>query len=319
MSYAVTVKSQVRVGCTLAGSLLVLALAGCQKTQDTASTAAASGTSASATKSEMAGKTIRIATEGTYKPFSMTKADGSLSGFDVELMQALCLEMKANCDIKPQDWDGLLPGLLAKKYDVVIDAMSITPDRQAQVDFTDPYFTNTLVFITKKGSPINPDDPAQIDSHTIAAQRSTLSTQWLEKNHPKAKQKLYEGIDSAFMDLAAGRADMMIADKAPAYFWVNTPDGQNFEVKGKEIDVNDQMAIIVRKGDPLRLSLNKALAAVKANGSYDKIYAQYFGNTATTHGSAVASQVTVASNVAVTTSTTTTTKTTTTTASASQP
>lgn len=281
--------------------LATVALTGCQQSNTPSNSQAASQTAntststAAASTPNLAGKTIRVATEGTYKPFSITNADGSLTGFDVELMKVLCDELKATCDIKPQDWDGLLPGLLAKKYDVVIDAMSITPERQAQVDFTDPYFTNTLVFITKKGSPINPDDPAQIDSHTVAAQRSTLSTQWLEKNHPKAQQKLYEGIDSAFLDLAAGRADMMISDKAPAYYWVNTPQGQGFEVKGKEIDVDDKMAIVVRKGDPLRQQFNQALAAVKANGTYDKIYNQYFGSATTTHASATASTVTVAS------------------------
>ncbi len=248
-------------------------------TSDTVtSSAATTGTSDSNT---MAGKTIRVATEGSYKPFNLTKPDGTLGGFDVELMNALCDDMQAKCDIKPQDWDGLLPGLMAKKYDVVIDAMSITPDRQAQVDFTEPYFTNTLVFVTKKDSPLNPDDPAQIDSHKVAAQRSTLSSQWMEKNHPKTQMKLYETIDNAFMDLASGRSDMMISDKAPAYDWLKSKDGQNFEIKGKEIDVNDKMAMAVRKGDPLAGQLSLALSHIKANGTYDKILQANFGDMMT--------------------------------------
>ncbi|MFW2177931.1 MULTISPECIES: transporter substrate-binding domain-containing protein [unclassified Moraxella] len=290
------------LGLVSATILATLSLSACQKPAEPKPAEAGASTpssTATATPSAMAGKTIRIATEGTYKPFSITNADGSLSGFDVDYMKALCSEMQANCDIKPQDWDGLLPSLLAKKYDVVIDAMSITPERQAQVDFTDPYFTNTLVFITKKGSPINPDDPAQIDSHAVAAQRSTLSTQWMEKNHPKSKLNLYENLDNAFMDLASGRSEMMIADKAPAYYWINTPDGKGFEVKGKEIDVDDKMGIIVRKGDPLKAELNKAIATTKANGVYDKIYNQYFGTTTTTNASATATTTQVASSASV--------------------
>ncbi|MFO1365919.1 MAG: transporter substrate-binding domain-containing protein [Moraxella osloensis] len=131
------------------------------------------------------------------------------------------------------------------------------------IDFTDPYFTNTLVFLTKQGSPINPDDPAQIDGHTVAAQRSTLSTQWMEKNHPKAKLSLHEGLDNAFMDLAARRSDIMISDKAPAAYWLTTPEGKGFEIKGKEIDVNDKMGILVRKGDPLRLEFKQSDCHVK--------------------------------------------------------
>lgn len=301
------------INTALFSALIVmgLTLTGCNKPADTTPTKSAASatpttnmaasttpsTSLPASTAAITGKTIRVATEGTYKPFSITNADGSLTGFDVELMRALCADMKANCDIKSQDWDGLLPGLMAKKYDVVIDAMSMTPERQAQVDFTDPYFTNTLVFVTKKGSNINPDDTAQIDSHTVAAQRATLSTQWMEKNHPKTKMKLYEGLDNAFMDLASGRSDMMIADKAPAYYWTKSAEGQGFEVKGKEIDVNDKMGIVVRKGDPLREEFNQALAHVKANGTYDKIAKSYFGDT-------------VAASVATASSTTTTVTTT---------
>ena len=276
----------------LSASILVAALTGCQKSDDAAKNTTVSSTASSAAPSS-SGKTIRIATEGTYKPFSITNADGSMTGFDIELMRALCDDMKANCEIKAQDWDGILPGLLAKKYDAIIDAMSMTPERKAQVDFSDPYFINTLVFLVKKGSPITPDDTAQIDSHTIAVQRSSLSSQWLDKNHPNAKQKAYESIDNAFLDLASGRSEMMIADKAPAYYWTTTPEGKDFEVKGKEIDINDKMGIVIRKGDPLRQDFNTALAHVKANGTYDKIYQKYFGNTKTT--TAAASTTTVAS------------------------
>lgn len=285
-----------KANSTLLGAMTVasLALVGCQKpAEKSAETAAASGTASTASYTSVAGKTIHIATEGTYKPFSTTKADGSLSGFDVELMRALCDEMKAKCEIKPQDWDGLLPGLIAKKYDAVIDAISITKERQAQVDFTDPYFTNTLVFVTKKGSTINPDDPAQIESNKVAAQRSTLSTQWMESTHPKAKLNLYENLDQAFMDLAAGRSTMMISDKAPAYYWLTTPEGQGFEVKGKEIDVDDKMAIALQKNSPLREDFNKAIAAVKENGTYDKIYQSYFGNMETTNAAASSVTTTV--------------------------
>lgn len=269
------------------------------KTETTTST-----TTAGATTNDMAGKTIRIATEGSYKPFNLTKPDGTLGGFDIEVMNAVCADMQAKCEIKPQDWDGLLPGLMAKKYDVVIDALSITPERQAQVDFSEPYFTNTLVFVTKKGNTINPDDLAQIDSNKVAAQRSTLSSQWMEKNHPKAKLNLYQNIDEAFMDLAAGRSDLMISDKAPAYDWLKSKEGQNFEVKGKEIDVNDKMAMAVRKGDPLAGQLSLALSHIKANGTYDKIVQANFGDMMTAKTGNTATATASTTTTTVTTSTT---------------
>ena len=104
--------------------------------------------SADAPAAETTGKTIRIATEGAYPPFNYTNADGSLSGFDVDVANALCEQMQANCEIVAQDWDGIIPGLLAQKYDAVIAGMSITAERQEKVDFSEPYFANTMVWLS---------------------------------------------------------------------------------------------------------------------------------------------------------------------------
>lgn len=270
---------------TLVASALITLITGCQQSNENGS--ASNASQATANSASGADRTLRIATEGTYKPFSFSKPDGTFSGFDVDITRALCEDMKARCEISPQEWDGILPGLLAKKFDIVVSALSVTPERQAQVDFTDPYFDNTLVFVAKKDSAFDPSNVSMIDNHPIAVQRSTLSTQWLDKNHPKAKQNLYENLDNAFMDVATGRSDAMISDKAPALYWLQSPEGKAFEVKGKDIDVNDHMAIAVRKGDPLREQLNTAIAHIKANGTYDKIYQQYFGEVSTKPASAV--------------------------------
>ena len=95
-------------------------------------------------------KSIVIATEAAYPPFNDTDASGQIIGFDVDVMNALCAEMHAHCQIIAQDWDGLIPSLLAGKYDAIIAGMSITPERQAQVDFSDSYFSNTIVWLCQK-------------------------------------------------------------------------------------------------------------------------------------------------------------------------
>lgn len=284
----------------LVGAMLI----GCSPAKDKpASTATNSTTATTSATPSPEQKTLRIATEGGYRPFNYANADGSLGGFDVDISNALCADMKVKCQIVAQDWDGIIPGLTAKKYDAIVSAMSITPERQGQVDFTEPYFTNTLVFLAKKDSTFNPDDASQIDGHTVAAQRSTISSQWLGKTHPKAQAKLYDTLDNAFMDLAAGRAESMISDKAPAYEWLKSASGQNFAIKGKEVDINDKLAIAVRKGDPLKDQISQALAHIKADGSYDKIVQKHFGIPSGT--------APVASSVASTTTSTTTTVTTT--------
>lgn len=264
-------------------TVVAMVLTGCQKSADD---------SANNNKGETSTDVLRIATEGAYKPFNFTNADGSLGGFDVDIANALCEDMKVKCQISAQDWDGIIPALNAKKYDVIVSAMSVTPERQAQVDFTEPYFTNSLVFLAKKDKAFNPDEVTQINQNSIAAQRSTISSQWLEKTHPQAKAKLYDTLDNAFLDLSAGRADAMVSDKAPAYAWLKSNAGQGFEVKGSEIDINDKLAIAVRKNDPLLTKVNTALSNIRANGTYDKIVQQHFGNVATSTANDVKSTTT---------------------------
>ncbi len=219
---------------------------------------------------------LRIGTEGAYAPFNYTNADGSLGGFDIDIANAICADMQVTCEIVAQDWDGIIPGLKAGKYDAIVAAMSITPERAQQVSFTDPYFSNTLVFLAKKDSSFDPSNSSDIDNNSIAAQRSTISSQWLEGAYPKADMKLYDTLSNAFLDLGSGRVDAMISDKLPAIEWLSSPSGSNYVLKGDEIDINDNFAIAVRPGDELQAKINQSLANLKANGTYDKINQQYF-------------------------------------------
>jgi polar amino acid transport system substrate-binding protein len=253
-------------------------LAGCSNGQESVNDAEntdAASTDA-ATTDVATGDVLRIGTEGAYAPFNYTNADGTLGGFDIDIANAICADMKVTCEIMAQDWDGIIPGLKAGKYDAIVAAMSVTPEREQQVSFTNPYFSNTLVFLAKQDSPFDPSDSSDIDAHSIAAQRSTISSQWLEKTYPKADMKLYDTLSNAFLDLASGRVDAMISDKLPAIEWLSSPSGSDYVLKGDEIDINDNFAIAVRPGDALQAKINQSLANLKADGSYDKINQKYF-------------------------------------------
>ncbi|WP_201538812.1 ABC transporter substrate-binding protein [Psychrobacter frigidicola] len=250
-----------------------LTLAGCSNNQDSVDKGA---TDATNTTAATTGDVLRIGTEGAYAPFNYTNADGTLGGFDVDIANALCADMNVTCEITAQDWDGIIPGLKAGKYDAIVAAMSVTPERAQQVSFTEPYFSNTLVFLAKKDSPFDPSNDSDINAHSIAAQRATISSQWFEKAYPKANMKLYDTLSNAFLDLGSGRVDAMISDKLPALQWLGSPSGSNYRLKGDEIDINDNFAIAVRPGDDLQAKINQSLANIKANGTYDKINQQYF-------------------------------------------
>ncbi|WP_227429343.1 transporter substrate-binding domain-containing protein [Psychrobacter sp. I-STPA6b] len=233
--------------------------------------------SASATADDAASakKTLRIATEGAYPPFNYTNPDGSLSGFDVEVAQALCDQMQAKCEIVAQDWDGIIPGLLAKKYDAVVAGMSITPERLEKVDFTEPYFANTMVWLAKGDSGF---DPANVSDKNLGGQRSTTPGTYLQENYEGQNGNhvnLYDSYDNAYLDLASGRNDAVLAEKVSAKDWLkNNPD---FAIIGDEIDNNDNIAIAVRKGDGLKAEFDQALTAIRENGELAKLEQANFG------------------------------------------
>lgn len=258
-------------------ALLSVALAGLMLTAcNSNNNAPAEGESAAA---EAGGseQTIRIATESSYKPLSYTDADGKLIGFEIDLIHALCDEMKAKCDISSQEWDGLIPGLQAKKFDAIIAGMSITPERLEKVDFTDPYLTNGLVLVAKKGDNISVD--SDFSTIPVGAQRATIAAQYIEETHPKAKLNLYDTQENAYLDLASGRIRALFSDKVTAAYWLTSEEGKAFEQKGAEFKSDDTMGIAVRKGDALAGKFNTALATLKQSGKYDEISAPYFGTT----------------------------------------
>ena len=222
---------------------------------------------------------IKIATESSYKPFSYTDADGKLIGYEIELVDALCAQMKAECEVISQDWDGLIPGLNAQKFDATIAGMSITPERKEVVEFSDPYFHSGIILIGKKGDDISVEG---LEGQPVASQRSTVASQYLQDEHDNADIKLYDTQDNAYLDLTSGRVRAMMSDKVTGTDWLKTEAGKDYEVKGQEISTNDDaMGIAFRKGDPLVAKFNAALAKLKANGTYDQITGSYFGTSTT--------------------------------------
>jgi len=220
-------------------------------------------------------ETIRIATEGAYPPFNMKSKAGKLTGFDVDIANALCAQMKAKCTIVAQDWDGIIPGLLAKKYDAIVASMSITEERKQKVDFTAPYYKNYLRFVARKGKKLMVDKMG-LKGKIVGAQRQTVSSKHLESNYKDVvKIKVYGTQQAAWLDLKAGRTDAVLADIYPAYDWVNK--NKRFAFVGQKIDINDQIGIAVRKDDSaLRDKLSAAIKAIRANGTYAKINKKYF-------------------------------------------
>jgi lysine-arginine-ornithine-binding protein len=224
----------------------------------------------------VAAEKLRIGTEGAYPPFNLLNAKGLVEGFDMDVAYALCAQMKVECEVVTSDWDGIIPALNAKKFDFLVASMSITEERLQAVDFTRPYYTNKLQFIASKKSEFKTDKKS-LDGKVIGTQRSTIAGTWLEENLKDVVEiKLYDTQEAAYLDLAAGRLDAVLADMLVNWEWLKSESGKEYEFKGEPVFDNDKIGIAVRKGDPLKDKLNAALEAIVADGTYKKINGRYF-------------------------------------------
>jgi len=235
-------------------------------------------------------KEIRMASEGAYPPFNITTADGSMAGFDIDIGNALCEEMKAKCTWVKQEWDGMIPALVSRKFDAIIASMSITEERKQKVDFSDRYYSSPLALIAKTGSPLRPTLDS-LKGKRIGVQRGTVSDNYATKfwDGKGVTVVRYAKQDEAYLDLGAGRMDAALADYWEAYGgFLAKPEGKGYVVLGEKLFgktaeeravIGEGIGIAVRKKDQdLKASLNKALAAIRANGTYARITKRYFAD-----------------------------------------
>lgn len=228
-----------------------------------------------------AGDKIVIGTEGAYPPFNNLESDGSLTGFDIDIAKALCEEMKAECTFVTQDWDGIIPALISKKFDAIIASMSITAERKEKVDFTNKYYNTPPAIVVPKDSPITEATEEALDGKTLGAQSATTHSNYAEAHMKKSELKLYPTSEEYKLDIANGRIDGVIDDVVVLSEWLKTADGACCKLLGVlPIDpvINGEGAgIAVRKGDDaLREKFNAAIDAIRKNGKYKEINDKYF-------------------------------------------
>ncbi len=218
--------------------------------------------------------TLKIGTEGTYAPFTYHDASGKLVGFDVEIGEAIAKKIGVKPEFVEGKWDGLIAGLDAKRYDAVINQVGITEARKKKYDFSEPYIASKAVLIVKQNN-----DAIK----SFADLKGKKSAQSLTSNFGKiaeangAELVGTDGFDQSIQLVLTGRADATINDSLSFLdFKKHKPDAP---VKVVATEANaDFSGIIIRKGEPELLeAINKALADIKADGTYDAISKKYFG------------------------------------------
>ena len=226
-------------------------------------------------------KTVRFGTDATYAPFESVDPSGKIVGFEVDYGMALCEKMKLSCTFQNQDWDGIIPSLLANKFDVIFSSMNITDERKKKVIFSDMYYATPPVFATQASNKSDDVSPAALKGKTIGTQSSTIHANFLEAFYKDSQIKLYPTQDEPNLDLANGRIDYVVGD--------GLVEGDFIEKKGngccrivseiKRVPGIHGIGVgaAFRPDDTdLRDMFNKAIAELDADGTYNKLEAKYF-------------------------------------------
>jgi arginine/ornithine transport system substrate-binding protein len=225
---------------------------------------------------------IRIGVEGAYPPFSSVEKDGTLKGFDIDIAMALCEEIGAECVLVPQDWDGIIPALLARKYDAIIASMSITEERKKKVAFSEKYYNTPAKFARKKGSGIS-ISKAGLKGKTVGVQRATTHDNFITGEFGDSVEiKRYGTQDEAYLDAIAGRVDLLLADSiAMDDGFLKTDKGKGWEFVGpgysdpKYFGVGAGIAVRKSDGELAKL-FSLAIKVIRSNGVYHMINGKYF-------------------------------------------
>jgi polar amino acid transport system substrate-binding protein len=215
-----------------------------------------------------------------YPPFFEKQADGKWKGFEVDLANKVCAEMKAQCKIVEVAWDGLIPALKSKKIDVIFSSMSITPEREKVIAFTVPYYFTEAEFVapkTFKGE----TTPAALKGKILGVQSSTTHADFAKKFYAKtSKVKYYNTQDELNADIIAGRVDIMLLDALPADDFLATKGAAALEGKGfapHDPLFGPGVGAGLRKEDKdLKQKMDAAIKKLYASGEFDALQKQYF-------------------------------------------
>jgi arginine/ornithine transport system substrate-binding protein len=223
---------------------------------------------------------LRVGVEGNYPPFSKLGPDGKLVGFDIDIAMAVCAQMKAECTLVQQEWDGMMPALNAKKFDMIVASMTITDERKKAADFSDPYYDVPSRWVAKAGS-FKEATPAALKGKKIIVLRNSPRAKHVADNYKESEVLLVAKETDIYLELVAGRGDIGFGSSVvSSEAFLKKPEGKGFAQVGNTVRLDGGgggVGIAMRKGETdLREKVNAALKVIKTNGSYKKMADQYF-------------------------------------------
>ncbi|OFW61201.1 MAG: hypothetical protein A2133_10890 [Actinobacteria bacterium RBG_16_64_13] len=218
---------------------------------------------------------VQAGSDTAFPPMEFSDEKGGYIGFDVDLCIALSKKMGLELEVVSTAWDGIIPGLLGDRYDIIMSAMSITEERLQQVNFTDAYLPGIIAISAPKAAPIT--EAAGLAGKIVGVQVDTTGQFEVEKVAGVKEIKKYPTILDAFADMAAGRVDAVVNDEPVNAYIIatNTDYKEKFANTGGIVTVNDYGYAIKKESAALLAAMNTALAELKAEGVYQKICAKW--------------------------------------------
>jgi polar amino acid transport system substrate-binding protein len=226
---------------------------------------------------------VGIAAE-PYPPFASLDSSGEWSGWEIDIINAVCEAAEMDCVITPVAWDGIIPSLTGQQIDAIMASMSITEERLNTIDFSDPYYNTPAVIVADKSMEIEPTAES-LSGKILGVQAATIHQAYANEHFADAAEiRVYQTQDEANQDLFAGRVDAIQADSIAMSDFVNSDAGACCEIKGNvendEAILGKGVGVGLRKGDDdLREKFNAGIAAILADGTHAEITSRYFDSS----------------------------------------
>jgi polar amino acid transport system substrate-binding protein len=231
---------------------------------------------------------LQAGSECTYFPFNFRDTDGVLKGYDIDVGNELGKRLGVKIDWVCQKWDGMLPALLANKFDLIVASMSITEERRQRIDFSESYRVSIGQFVGAKSKGyklFNADktpDPAAFKGIRVGLQRATTYDNWIQAKVPGATVVRYDTVEQLYLELKSGRVDVIMTNPMKTHLeFLSKPDGAGFEVVGPQLEdekyFGTGVGVGVRKGNPELLKrIDTAILAMRKDGTLDAFSKKYF-------------------------------------------
>ncbi len=225
-------------------------------------------------------ETLKVGTNIGYPPFEYFDVDGTTPiGVDIELAYAIGEELGMEVEIVNTAWDGIFAGLDKGDYDLILSAVTITPDRLLDYSFSTPYIQNYQSIVSLVGGEYQITDPSEFDGLRVAYQEETTSdiylTEYIATNGITVETYEYANVMDCFTELEFGRVDAIIVDSTVANSY--TGEGSSFDITWQQNENPEEFAVCIKQDNTeLTEQVNTALEALKADGTLDEILTKYF-------------------------------------------